>query len=232
MFTANKISSVIIPQKFESLNNGIWYYNYDITSETIDTEQGSIPQYSYIQVRIKGYPTLSKCLESILKSYKDENNSTLYDILLTQGSNTQIEDIEYNIKVDFNIAPEKTSLEKAKEEMLRKIEEYDSSDNVNSFILNGVKVWLPKETRVGLMNSTTIEKNSGKEESTLWFNGICITVNCDLAIQMLSALELYALECYNKTAEHKLTVNNMTEVSEIVSYDYTQGYPNKLIFTI
>lgn len=237
MFTATKIESTIEPKRFESLNNGVWYYNYDIVSKTVETTsmEGEVieeTKYYYVQVRISGEPTLSKCYEAILKAYKDENNTSLYDSLLTEGTNDQIEDINYNVKVDFNMAPEKSPLEKAKEEVTRAIEQYDTSDNVNSFSLNGVKVWLPKETRVGLMNSTTIEKNSGKEESTMWFNGICITVNCDAAIQMLSSLELYALACYNKTAEHKLAVSQLTEVSEVKAYDYTIGYPDKLSFTI
>lgn len=237
MFKASKIESTIKPASFESLNNGVWYYNYDIVSKTVETtsmegETVEETKYYYVQVRISGEPTLSKCYEAILKAYKDENNTSLYDSLLTEGTNDQIEDINYNVKVDFNMAPEKSPLEKAKEEVTRAIEQYDTSDNVNSFSLNGVKVWLPKETRVGLMNSTTIEKNSGKEESTMWFNGICITVNCDAAIQMLSSLELYALACYNKTAEHKLAVSQLTEVSEVKAYDYTVGYPDKLSFTI
>ena len=237
MFKASKIESTIKPASFESLNNGVWYYNYDIVSKTVETtsmegETTEETKYYYVQVRISGEPTLSKCYEAILKVYKDENNTSLYDSLLTEGTNDQIEDINYNVKVDFNMAPEKSPLEKAKEEVTRAIEQYDTSDNVNSFSLNGVKVWLPKETRVGLMNSTTIEKNSGKEESTMWFNGICITVNCDAAIQMLSSLELYALACYNKTAEHKLAVSQLTEVSEVKAYDYTVGYPDKLSFTI
>lgn len=237
MFKASKIESTIKPASFESLNNGVWYYNYDIVSKTVETtsmegETTEETKYYYVQVRISGEPTLSKCYEAILKAYKDENNTSLYDSLLTEGTNDQIEDINYNVKVDFNMAPEKSPLEKAKEEVTRAIEQYDTSDNVNSFSLNGVKVWLPKETRVGLMNSTTIEKNSGKEESTMWFNGICITVNCDAAIQMLSSLELYALACYNKTAEHKLAVSQLMEVSEVKAYDYTVGYPDKLSFTI
>ena len=237
MFTASKIESTIKPSTFESLNNGVWYYNYDIVSKTVETtsiegETVEETKYYYVQVRISGEPTLSKCYEAILKAYKDENNTSLYDSLLTEGTNDQIEDINYNVKVDFNMAPEKSPLEKAKEEVTRAIEQYDTSDNVNSFSLNGVKVWIPKETRVGLMNSTTIEKNRGKEESTMWFNGICITVNCDAAIQMLSSLELYALACYNKTAEHKLAVSQLTEVSEVKAYDYTIGYPDKLSFTI
>ena len=237
MFTATKIESTIEPKRFESLNNGVWYYNYDVEEKVVkvssmEGEETEETRYSYVQVRISGEPTLSKCYEAILKAYKDENNTSLYDSLLTEGTNDQIEDINYNVKVDFNMSPEKSPLEKAKEEVTRAIEQYDTSDNVNSFSLNGVKVWLPKETRVGLMNSTTIEKNSGKEESTMWFNGICITVNCDAAIQMLSSLELYALACYNKTAEHKLAVSQLTEVSEVKAYDYTIGYPDKLSFTI
>lgn len=246
MFTANKIESTIEPKSFVSLNNGIWYYNYDIeekivkvtsmrkeeTEETQETQETEETRYSYVQVRISGEPTLSKCFEAILKAYKDEHNTSLYDILLSEGTNDQIEDINYNIKVDFNIAPEKSPLERAKELVFREIDQYDTSSNVNGFILNGIQVWLDKDTRVGLMNSITIEKNAGKEQSVLWLNGICITVNCDAAIQMLSSLELYALACYNKTAEHKLAISQLTDVSKVKAYDYTAGYPDKLSFNI
>ena len=238
MFTATKIESTIKPERFESLNNGIWYYNYNIESKTVmiqlmdHADEKEEIRYSYVQVRISGKPTLSKCFEQILKVYKDEHNSSLYDILLSEGSNDQIEDINYNIKVDFNVAPEKSPLSRAKELVIREIDQYDTSSNVNGFLLNGIQVWLNKDTRVGLMNSITIEKNSGKTESVLWLNGICITVNCDAAIKMLSALELYALACYNKTAEHKLAVSELTDISKVKAYDYTVGYPEKLSFTI
>ena len=49
---------------------------------------------------------------------------------------------------------------------------------------------------------------------------------------MLSALELYALACYNVTAEHKVAVENLTSLEEVKSYDYTTGYPEKLSFTV
>lgn len=237
MFTATKIESTIKPRSFESLNNGIWYYNYDVEEKvvkvpSIDGEETEETRYSYVQVRISGKPTLSKCFEAILREYRDENNTSLYGVLLSEGINDQIEDINYNIKVDFNIAPEKSPLDRAKELVLRKIDQYDTSSNVNGFMLNGVQVWLSKDTRVGLMNSVTIEKNSGKEQSTVWFNGICITINCDAAIQMLSSIELYALACYNRTAQHRLAVSQLTDISKVQTYDYTAGYPDKLSFTI
>ena len=238
MFTATKIESTIRPEVFESLNNGIWYYNYDITQRTVKVrdmdseEEKDETRYSYVQVRISGKPTLSKCVEAILKQYVNEEKSTLYDVMLLQGTNDQIDDIYYNIQVDFGIESPISKLDQAKKEIIRKIEEYDTSINVNSFKLNGVDVWLSKDTRVGLMNSISIEKNAGKEQSVLWLNGICITINCDAAVQMLSSLELYALACYNKTAEHKLAVSQLTDVSKVKAYDYTAGYPDKLSFTI
>ena len=238
MFTATKIESTIRPEVFESLNNGIWYYNYDITKYTIKVmdmdseEEKDETRYSYVQVRISGKPTLSKCVEAILKQYVNEEKSTLYDVMLLQGTNDQIDDIYYNIQVDFGIESPISKLDQAKKEIIRKIDEYDTSVNVNSFKLNGVDVWLSKDTRVGLMNSISIEKAAGKEQSVLWFNSICVTVNCDSAIQMLSALELYALDCYNKTSEHKINVQNLSSIEEVHNYDYTQGYPNKLEFTI
>lgn len=119
-----------------------------------------------------------------------------------------------------------------KGEKIRKIEEYDSSTSVNGFQLNGVTVWLDKATRVGLMNSTTIAKNMGNENTTLWLGDIRIEVNCDKAIQLLSALEMYALQCFNVTAAHKKTVSELTSIKEVEDFDITKDYPDQLVMSI
>ena len=115
-----------------------------------------------------------------------------------------------------------------RELVLNELAEYDLSDEVNSFILGGKKVWLDKNTRVGLMNSTTIQKSSGMEISTLWLDTVKLEISCDEVIQLLGALELYALECFNKTAEHKKNILEITTIEDLISYDYTAGYPEKL----
>ena len=117
----------------------------------------------------------------------------------------------------------------------KKVEEittYDKSDKVNGFILNGLLVWLDKATRVGLMNSTTIAKAAGQETTTLWLKGIKLVVDCDKAIQLLSALEMYALECFNVTASHKAAVNELTTIEEVEVYDYKAGYPKMLEMSV
>lgn len=126
---------------------------------------------------------------------------------------------------------EEVSIEALKDEKIREITAYDTSSNVNSFTLDGESVWLDKDTRVGLMNSTQIQKAAGQETTTLWFGGKSYTLPCDTAIQMLSALELYALACYNVTAQHKAAVEALQDVESIEAYDYTTDYPEKLVFT-
>lgn len=123
-------------------------------------------------------------------------------------------------------------LARAKREVLKQIEAYDTSSAVNSFVLNGAVVWLDKATRVGLMNSTTIAKAMGQATTTLWLGGTKLEVGCDMAIQLLSALEMYALECFNVTAAHKKAVAELTDIGEVLSYDYTKGYPAKLTMTV
>ena len=130
--------------------------------------------------------------------------------------------------VQFSAKMDALKLEEAKAEKIAEIAAYDTSDKVNGFLLNGLLVWLDKETRVGLMNSTTIAKAAGQETTTLWLGGAKLVVDCDKAIQLLSALEMYALECFNITASHKAAVSELTTIEEVDAYDYKSGYPKML----
>lgn len=116
----------------------------------------------------------------------------------------------------------------AQKMVLAEIEKHDTSSAVNGFILNGQRVWLDKATRVGLMNSTSIAKAMGQPTTTLWLGDAKLVVECDKAIQLLSALEMYALKCFNVTAAHKKAVAEMSTVEEVLGYDYTAGYPKML----
>lgn len=131
-----------------------------------------------------------------------------------------------------NVGTEADVLNSAKESVLAAVETYDTSSAVNGFILNGQRVWLDKATRVGLMNSTTIAKAMGQPTTTLWLGDAKLVVECDKAIQLLSALEMYALECFNVTAAHKKAVAEMSTVESVLGYDYTAGYPKMLEMSV
>ena len=120
----------------------------------------------------------------------------------------------------------------AKEMLTREIAAHDTSSSVNGFKLNGLTVWLDKDTRMGLMNSTTIAKSMGQETTTVWFGGISMTIPCDTAIGMLSALEMYALTCFNVTAGHKAAIAALESVDDVVAYDYCKKYPEQLSLTV
>ena len=133
---------------------------------------------------------------------------------------------------EFSVKMDALKLKQAKVDKIAEIAAYDTSSSVNGFVLNGLLVWLDKATRVGLMNSTTIAKASGQETTTLWLGGLKLVVDCDKAIQLLSALEMYALECFNVTAAHKQTVIHLTTIEEVEAYDYKSGYPKMLEMSI
>lgn len=132
----------------------------------------------------------------------------------------------------FSTKLDALKLEEAKAEKIAEIIDYDTSSSVNGFMLNGLLVWLDKATRVGLMNSTTIAKAAGQETTTLWLKGIKLVVDCDKAIQLLSALEMYALKCFNVTASHKAAVGELKSIEEVEAYDYKAGYPKMLEMSV
>ena len=133
---------------------------------------------------------------------------------------------------EFSVKMDALKLKQAKVDKIAEIAAYDTSSSVNGFVLNGLLVWLDKATRVGLMNSTTIAKASGQETTTMWLGGLKLVVDCDKAIQLLSALEMYALECFNVTASHKQAVSELTTIEEVEAYDYKAGYPKMLEMSV
>ena len=132
----------------------------------------------------------------------------------------------------FSAKLDALKLEEAKAEKIAEITDYDTSDKVNGFILNGMLVWLDKATRVGLMNSTNIAKAAGQQTTTLWLGGAKLVVGCDKAIQLLSALEMYALECFNVTASHKQAVSELMSLEDVEVYEYKAGYPKMLEMSV
>lgn len=121
-------------------------------------------------------------------------------------------------------------IEEARAAKLRDIDAYDVSNNVNGFFYNGNFMWLDKATRVGLVNSINAAQAVGRDTLNIWYGEIYISLELSEASQLLSLLEVYATDCYNITAQHKATVNNLTTLSEIQSFDITAGYPQRLSF--
>lgn len=195
---------------FRVIDGDIYRVAWAKTMQVKKTEDGQVRESSLCDYMLERY------------DYKPSMDLVLNDIL-SSGEQASMEEIK-EISEGLGAEP----LEYMRKAMLHYINVYDSSSAVNSFVLNGMEVWLDKATRVGLMNSTTIAKASGQKTTTLWLGGLKLVVDCDKAIQLLSALEMYALECFNVTAAHKKAVSELGNIEGVLTYDYKSGYPEKL----
>ncbi len=163
--------------------------------------------------------------------------SQIINILATSQQNPNNSDyLEYIAWKEYaeecaSIIFDTPTLESVKAKKIEEINKYDSSTEVNSFTYSGNDYWLDKATRVGLMNSTTILKEAGETSTSLWLGNLHVVLPVDDVIDKLSQLEVYALECYNVTAQHKVAVSELQTIEEVKAYDITSGYPTKLDLT-
>lgn len=104
------------------------------------------------------------------------------------------------------------------------IENYDKSSNINSFYYGEKEYWLDKATRVGLQNLA----NCSQETMSLVLGDQIIELTVDKAKEFLSQLEVYAGKCFVNTTNHLLAIKNLKTVEDVINYDYTIGYPNKI----
>ena len=124
-------------------------------------------------------------------------------------------------------------LETTRRYVLYKIAEYDTSDAVNGFTLGEVETWLNRDDRVCLMHSLEVGQLKGETTYGLCVEGVGVVTLPILTIKsMLDDIEFYAIQCYKRTFEHKEAVGALTTCTELVNYDYTEGYPKKLHFDI
>ena len=108
------------------------------------------------------------------------------------------------------------------------IKAYDKSSNVNSFYYKGKEYWLDKNTRVGLQNLA----NCSSDNMSLVLGDTIVELSIDKAKSFLSKLEEYAGKCYINTTKHLLAIKDFKTVEDVINYDYTTGYPDKLNFNI
>ena len=125
-------------------------------------------------------------------------------------------------------------LEGTRQSVLGKIAEYDTSDAVNEFIINGIGMWLDGDTqRPKLRGAVQAYLDKGLGDYPLCIDGVgVIMVAPTKLLSMLADIEVYAIKCFTKTFKHKEAVNALTTCEELANYNYTEGYPEKLHFDI
>lgn len=213
----------------------------DLTIKTLPNYRIAVCSNGFISFGIPNDSTYKSLTQNIIErrytqeeqtniiTRKDLSNDTKADFEHMQGWVNYAKTAAKHIMGALG-EPVEDTLEDAKIEKIIEINAYDNSSVINSFKYGDYDLWFDKQTRVGLMNSTAILQNAGEENTTLWYGDICVTLPCKTVILILSQIEMYALECYNVTAQHKANVNALATIDEVKAYDYTTGYPEKLIY--
>lgn len=120
MKTLRKISSKTLPQIITFLNDGSYYYNYNIVEKIVSTMRGTEETvYEYKPVLVYGVPDYKECIKAVIKEHItpeeefDLINSYNRNILLGEESIedtekykeylTLLQEIKSRVKNDFNI---------------------------------------------------------------------------------------------------------------------------------
>lgn len=131
-----------------------------------------------------------------------------------------------------DFAEEFDELENLRSITLQKIENYDISDNVNVFFLNGSGFWLTKQQRESLLTSIERFQKAGINMFPFSIGDIQSQLPCDSLEGMITQLEIYATQCMAVTNAHISAVKALETGQEMKDYDYTQGYPPVKTFEI
>lgn len=120
-------------------------------------------------------------------------------------------------------------LQTAIEQKIYDIRYYDSSDEINSFKVGSLKMWLSKEERTILYAALQAHEQLGKETMTKIYHGHTFTYPLAQWRQLLAMIEVYATDCINATETHIEAVKRLTNREEVLAYNYKTGYPEPLI---
>lgn len=176
------------------------------------------------------FPEMERIDENVVNFYFDQSERPY-------GENTQY--MAVMVQVNYPLDEEKEddidevkalALPDIKEYRIKQIEDYDKSNNVNSFTIGGQAMWLTVDERQQLATQISANKAIGRESMTKWFASHEFTFPISSWEQMLVALEVYCGDALNVTENHKATVNAMRKADRVISFDITKGYPEKLVF--
>lgn len=102
---------------------------------------------------------------------------------------------------------------------------YDTSKYVNSFYYQDKQYWINKDSRISLFRLI----DSGANQITLQLNDNYLIISSNKLREFLNQLEIYAGKCFAVTAEHLQNMKQLNTIEELLNYDYTAKYPNKII---
>lgn len=129
-------------------------------------------------------------------------------------------------------------LSNAINDKIKEILSYDDSKEVNNCYIKYndqlLTYWADRSERNDLKPAIRDYQSMGNEYYRLDLRelGMSLTLPCEMLLNMLSALEVYAINCFNVTSDHIFAVKALKTIDEVNSYNYKTGYPQKITFEL
>ena len=120
------------------------------------------------------------------------------------------------------------STDRIKDALIDLQKQYDISDEVNSFTVNGIQFWMDKNTRNSLRETLNVVEKTVSTTYTLWLGDQSLEVSIQAIREFLDTLELYAIACYQITSTHLAEIRELSDKDSLFKYDISNGYPNKI----
>lgn len=92
--------------------------------------------------------------------------------------------------------------------------------------------WFTPTVRSNHKNSLDSAETLGRPTVDVPLGGQVVTLPLQVAKIALARIQLYADTCYGVTATHKANVEALETIEAVDGYDFTQGYPERLVFDL
>ena len=189
-----------------------------------------VPASEYQEVQQVGSEWIVR-LEPV--THEEDGTTECYEIVV--NSEPDITELTAELQ-EWKAYMDGKELDIAKTVKIAALSDYDQSPAVNSFdiVLGGqtLSTWLTPERRADYSLSIESAKKLQMTEVTPVFNGVPVTISVEYAEIALAQVQIYANRCYNTTEVHRAAINALETVDEVEAYDFTTGYPDKLVFNL
>lgn len=131
---------------------------------------------------------------------------------------------------DEDVEPIVDPIEQARSNKIKALEAYDNSIKVNGFFVGESLTWIDRDTRNTYKASIEAAELLGESSIVVPILGMILNIPIEKGKIALAKIQRYADACAIVTATHKMAISGLDSEEEIMGYDFTLGYPEKLVF--
>ena len=134
------------------------------------------------------------------------------------------------IPEEEDVEPIIDPIEQARANKIKALEAYDNSIKVNGFFVGESLTWIDRETRNTYKASIEAAELLGETSIIVPILGMILNIPIDKGKIALAKIQRYADACAIVTATHKIAISQLTTEEDVMGYDFTAGYPEKIVF--